>query len=31
MGMGCDVNTLNFLKKLNSTDSSVWVLQRLNF
>ena len=29
--MGSDAITLNFLKKLDSTDCSIWVLERLDF
>ena len=29
--MDIDAITLNFLKKLDSTDSSMWVLERLDF
>ena len=29
--MGSDAIALNFLKKLDSTDRSMWVLERLNF
>ena len=29
--MGSDAIALNFLKKLDSTDCSMWVLERLDF
>ena len=29
--MSSDAITLNFLKKLDSTDCSIWVLERLDF
>ena len=29
--MGSDAIALNFLKKLNFTDCSMWVLERLDF
>ena len=29
--MGSDAIALNFLKKLDSTDYSMWVLERLDF
>ena len=29
--MGKDAIALNFLKKLDSTDYSMWVLERLDF
>ena len=29
--MDIDAIALNFLKKLDSTDSSMWVLERLDF
>ena len=29
--MGSDAIALNFLKKLDSTDCSLWVLKRLDF
>ena len=31
MGMGRDAIALNFLKKLDSTDCSMWTLERLDF
>ena len=30
-GIGSDAIALNILKKLDSTDCSMWVLERLNF
>ena len=29
--MDSDAITLNFLKKLDSTDCSIWVMERLDF